>query len=152
FKVDPDGQQLPYLDRVVFTQFEDVEIFTLSVLNGEIDMQDRHINTLTNRALLFDGQEAGGYRFSDLSPDIMNTTTLMINMTHPDPVKREIFQNKDFRIGLSHAINRQEIIDLIYIGQGEPWQAAPRPEAQFYNEEFAKQYTEYDVAVANEYF
>ncbi|MAS33892.1 MAG: ABC transporter substrate-binding protein [Anaerolineaceae bacterium] len=151
FKVDPEGQQLPYLDRVQYTQFEDVEIFTLAVLNGEIDMQDRHINTITNRAVLFDGQEAGDYHFYSLSPDIMNTTTIMFNFTHPDPMKREIFQNKDFRAGLSHAINRQEIIDLIYIGQGEPWQAAPRPEAPFYNEEFGKQFTEYDPELASEY-
>lgn len=152
WKVDPEGNQLPYLDRVQYTQFEDVEIFTLAVLNGEIDMQDRHINTLTNRAVLFDGQETGGYHFYDLSPDIMNTTTIMFNLTHPDPMKREIFQNKDFRIGLSHAMNRQEIIDLIYVGQGEPYQAAPRPEAPFYNEEFAKQYTEFNLDLANEYF
>ena len=53
-------------------------------------------------------------------------TALAINLTHLDPVKREIFQNKDFRIGLSHAINRQEIVDIVYLGQGVNPDRSPR--------------------------
>jgi peptide/nickel transport system substrate-binding protein len=80
----------------------------------------------------------------------MNSTIIALNLTHKDPVKREIFQNKDFRIALSHAINRQEIIDVVYVGQGEPYQLAPRPTSPFYNETLAKQYTEYDPDLANQ--
>ena len=79
----------------------------------------------------------------------MNTTVISLNLTHKDPVKREIFNNKDFRIGLSHAIDRKAIIDSAFVGQGEPWQAAPRKESPYYNERLAKQYTEYDVGKAN---
>nr|MDQ3398911.1 ABC transporter substrate-binding protein [Deinococcota bacterium] len=151
FKVDPEGNQLPYLDRVVFNLVDDVEVMLLRALSGEIDMHGRHFNTLTNRAILFDNQERGDYHFFAMVPDIMNTTVLFLNLTHKDPVKREIFSNKDFRIGLSHAINREEIIDLIYIGQGEPYQAAPRPESPFYHERLAKQYTDYNPELANEH-
>ena len=45
---------------------------------------------------------------------------------------------------------RQAIIDSAFVGQGEPWQAGPRKESPYYNERLAKQYTEYDVAKANE--
>ncbi|MDP9352555.1 MAG: ABC transporter substrate-binding protein, partial [Chloroflexota bacterium] len=62
-----------------------------------------------------------------------------------------VFNDKNFRIGLSHAINRQEIIDAAYQSQGEPYQGAPRPESPFFNEKLAKQYTEYDVALANQF-
>ena len=65
-------------------------------------------------------------------------------------MKRELFQNKDFRVALSHAINRPELIDIIYVGQGEPYQVAPRPESEFYDEAFAHQYTEYDPDRANQ--
>ncbi|MGN6483952.1 MAG: ABC transporter substrate-binding protein, partial [Thermomicrobiales bacterium] len=51
----------------------------------------------------------------------------------------------------SHAINRQEIIDTVYVSQGEPWQLAPRRETPFFNETLAKQYTEHDTAKANEF-
>jgi peptide/nickel transport system substrate-binding protein len=57
--------------------------------------------------------------------------------------------NKEFRIAMSLATDRQEVIDVVYAGQGEPFQAAPRPESPFYNEEMAKQYTEYDPDTAD---
>jgi peptide/nickel transport system substrate-binding protein len=48
------------------------------------------------------------------------------------------------------AIDRQEIIDVVFAAQGEPWQAAPRPESRWYHERLAKQYTEFDPEQANE--
>ena len=151
WKVDPEGNQYPYLDSVQYDASEDVETLVLRALNGEIDMMDRHIGSLQNKAVFFDNQEAGGYHFFDTVPSSMNSMIIALNLTHQDPVKREIFQNKDFRIGLSYAINRPELIDLIWVGQGEPWQLAPRPTSPFYNEQLAKQYTEYSVEMANEH-
>ena len=46
-----------------------------------------------------------------------------LNLTQNDP-KRALFQNKDFRIAFSHALNRHELIDIVWLGQGEPYQAA----------------------------
>jgi peptide/nickel transport system substrate-binding protein len=151
FKVDSAGRQLPYIDKIVYEIGEDVQVLVLKALNGEIDMQDRHIATLDNKAVFVDNAETGGYGFFETVPASMNTQVIALNLTHKNPVMREIFQNKDFRIGLSYAINRQEIIDTIYVGQGEPWQLAPRPTSPYYNEQLAKQYTEYDVAKANEH-
>jgi len=151
FKVDPEGHQLPYIDKVVYEIGEDVQVLVLKALNGEIDSQDRHIATLDNKAVFVDNAEAGEYGFYETVPSSMNTQVIALNLNHKDPVKREIYQNKDFRIGLSYAINRQEVIDTVYVGQGEPWQLAPRDTSPFYNEELAKQYTEYDVDKANEH-
>jgi peptide/nickel transport system substrate-binding protein len=80
----------------------------------------------------------------------MNTATIAFNLSHKDPVKREIFQNKDFRVAMSVAIDRQDIIDLIYVGQGQIHQLAPSPSSPFYNEQLATQYTEYDPDLANQ--
>jgi peptide/nickel transport system substrate-binding protein len=151
FKVDPEGNQLPYIDEVVYDVLEDPEVLLLKVSNGEIDMHARHINNNINKPVLSDNQEKGQYHFFDTVPSSMNTAIVALNLTHKDPALREVFQNRDLRIGLSYAINRQEIIDAVFVGQGEPWQAAPRVETAFYNETLAKQYTEYDVAKANEY-
>lgn len=151
WKVDTEGNQLPYIDEVRFDVVQEPEVLLLQATNGEIDMHTRHINTLQNKPVLSENQEAGQYHLIDLVQAIMNTGCFQVNMTHKNPVLREIFANKDFRIGLSHAINRQEVIDTVYVSQGEPWQAAPRPESPFYNDVLAKQYTEYDVDLANEY-
>ncbi len=149
FKVDPQGNQLPYLDRVVYDVVQSAETLVLKALNGEIDLQDRHISTAQNKAVFVDNMQKGGYHFFETVLDAMNTMMISLNLTHKDPVKRQVFQNQDFRIGLSHAINRQELIDVVFVGQGEPWQAAPKRETPFFNERLAKQYTEYDVKRAN---
>ena len=151
WKVDTNGQQLPYIDEVVFDVLEDPEVLLLRASNGEIDMHARHITTDQNKPVLAESRESGGYEFFDIVPSSMNTTVFALNQTHKNPEMREIFMNKDFRVGLSHAINRQEIIDVVFVSQGEPWQLAPRQETDWYNETLAKQYTEYDVDLANEH-
>jgi len=151
WKVDPEGRQLPYLDRVVFHMVNDPEVMLLRASSGAYDMHIRHINTLRNKPVLARGREKGGYDFFEAPRDDMNEAILMFNLTHKDPFKRQIFNARDFRIGLSYAINRQEIIDVAFQRQGEPWQVAPRPEDQLYDEEMAKQYTEYDVDRANQH-
>jgi peptide/nickel transport system substrate-binding protein len=151
WKVDPAGNQLPYIDEVIFEQVQDPEVLLLKVAAGEIDMHARHINTEINRPVLADAQESGGFHFFEQQKASMNTVSIALNLTHKDPVTREIFQNLDFRIGLSHAINRQEIIDAVMVSQGEPWQLAPRRETPFFNETLAKQYTEFDVDLANQH-
>jgi peptide/nickel transport system substrate-binding protein len=151
FKVDPEGNQLPYIDRIEINIGENVDVLVMQALDGAIDMQDRHIATPENRSLFADNMEVGGYHFFETIPASMNTMIISLNLTHPDPVKREIFQNRDFRIGLSYAINRQQLIDLVLFGEGIPYQAAPRPESELYNEQLATQYTEYNVDLANQY-
>ena len=148
WKVDAEGNQLPYMDTVEMRVSESIEELTLLALNGEIDFQERHIATNVNRPLFFDGQEQGDYHLGEVVPSASNTLVLQLNLNHDDPVKRELFQNKDFRVGISHAIDRMEIIDVVFTGQGEPFQVAPRPESHLYNEELAKQYTEFDPELA----
>ena len=149
FKVDTEGRQLPYIDQLRYEVGENVDVLVLKALNGEIDMQDRHIASLPNKSVFFDNMEQGDYKFFETIPSSMNQSIIALNLTHKDPVKREIYQTKDFRIALSQAINRQEIIDVVFVGQGEPYQLAPRPTSPFFNETLAKQYTEYDPDAAN---
>lgn len=151
YKVDSEGQQLPYIDRITYDQVEDVETILLKAFNGEIDYMLRHIGRPSNKAALTDNMERGKYRFFDVGDLPANIMILMMNLNHTDPVKREVINNKDFRIGVSHAMNRQEIIDLLYFGAGQPAQTAPREGTELYKEEYAKQFTAYDPDLANEY-
>ena len=150
WKVDTEGNQLPYIDTLSFEALDDAEVLLLKTMSGEIDMIQRSICTLANKPVLVDSQETGDYNLFEAVPSIMNTNVYQLNQSHKDEAIREIFNNKDFRIGLSHAINRQEVIDAVYVSQGEPWQAAPRPESPLYSENMAKQYTEYSTDLANE--
>lgn len=150
WKVDEEGNQLPYIDRVVFDIIEDSEVFLLRTMAGEIDLvHAQGVTTDDNRSLLFDNQERGNYGFYRVDSSFMNWGIVSLNLTHQDPVKREIFNDRAFRQALSVAIDRQEIIDLLFVSQGEPWQAAPRRDTPFFNETLAKQYTEYDPEQAH---
>ncbi|WP_319518611.1 ABC transporter substrate-binding protein [uncultured Martelella sp.] len=152
FKVDTEGRQLPYIDRIVVDVITDPEVTLLRAANGTYDMLDSYIGfvaTPENRGTFYDNRESGGYEFYTVLPNRASLNILSLNITHPDPVKREIFSNKDFRIALSHAINREEIIELVYLGQGRPYQVVERPESPLFDEEMATQYTEYDPELAN---
>jgi len=128
----------------------DNEVLLLKALQGEIDLLDQWICTPANRAVLYDGQETGQYGFYTTTSTEPNEMVFQLNLTHPDPIKRALYQNKDFRAALSHSIDRQAVIDTIFIGQGAPAQPSVRPEDPLYNEQLATQYTAYDTAKANE--
>lgn len=151
WKTDSEGSQLPYINEVVYNVVTDPEVMLLQATNGDLGMHARHFNTPSNRPVLANGREKGEYDFFELETTFMNEMVIMLNLNHQDEVLRNIFQNKDFRIGLSHAINRDEMISAVFQEQGEPWQAAPTSGSDYYDEEFATQYLEYDVDKANEH-
>ncbi len=150
WKVDTEGNQLPYIDEVLGISFQDFQNRTFAMLNGDLDaLKDPGGD---NRILYFEAMEEGRPIYINfVQGDGANTNSIHFNRTYGDPVKAEIFANKDFRIGMSHAINRAEIIDIVHHGQGTPAQVAPLPSSPLYNERLATQYIAYDVDLANEY-
>ena len=149
WQVDVAGNQLPYVDKLQFSVISDVETIVLAAVNGQLDMQIRHISNIQNRPVLADNQAKGGYKLMSL-PDINATAiAIFINQSTKNDKLRPLFRNKDFRIALSLAMDRKEINEISFLGQGEPWQIGPAPANKFYNEKLAKQYTQYDLKEAN---
>lgn len=151
FKIDTANNQLPYIDKYNLELATDAEVLLLKGLNGELDWQEQWINAPKNKSVFFDSQEQGDFHLFELTPTTVNSMNILLNMNCTDPVIQEIARNRDFRIGLSHAINRQELIDVVYLSQGAPAQTAPRPESKYYHEKLATQYLEYNPDLANEY-
>lgn len=151
WKVDEQGRQLPYIDRITYTFFQDVQSMVLAAAGGQIDMQGRHINAvIDNKAFLYDNQEKGNYHLIDMEQAGNNSAVLMLNLNANNEVLNTIFNDVDFRIAISHAINRQKIIDTLYLGQTKAHQPAPIKGSEFYDETFSTQYTEYDIEKAQE--
>lgn len=148
-KVDTEGTQLPYFDRVVYQMVADPEVLLLKTLQGEIDMMGQYINTPANKPVLFDGQETGDYHFSTLKATAANVMVFQLNLNHTDDVKRELFNMRSFRQALSVAINRQDLLDAVFVSQGKPAQPSIREGDPLYNERLATQHTEYDPDQAN---
>lgn len=149
WKVDTDGNQLPYIDDLSIGVNAESQTLLLSVLAGEIDYEVRHTTNTTNLPVIAEGVEQGDYRISPRESRVGNVMTISVNLNSQDATKAPIFQNKDFRIALSHALDRQAIIDTIYLGQSTPQQVSPREGTPYYNERLATQYLEYDVEQAN---
>jgi len=147
WKIDTEYRQLPYIDRLEFTVVATPSDILPLVQAGRIDMQERNIPIAAAAA---ENQARGGYGVFKLISSFSNYLAISFNQTHDDPIKRQIFKNRDFRIGLSHAINRAAIIRAAGL-DAQPWQAAPLPGTPFYSEQMATQYLEYNVALANEY-
>jgi peptide/nickel transport system substrate-binding protein len=149
WKVDSAGNQLPYIDEIVGITYQDNEARTLAMINGDLDYLKDPGNE--NRILYFDAVDGGApIALYPTVSDGGTSNTIHFNRTVADEGLAEIFANIDFRIGMSHAINRQEIIDIVHLGQGTPSQAAPLEDSPLYNEQLATQYTEYSVDLANE--
>ncbi|KFL30029.1 ABC transporter substrate-binding protein [Devosia riboflavina] len=151
FKVDTEGHQLPYIDRLTFDVLEDAQAVVLKAANGDIDMQTLYLDSVDVRPVIVGGQEQGDYHLFVSQPAYSNAMQINLNQTHKNSALREVFANKDFRIGLSYAIDREELNQLIYAGVGRPYQAAPRPDTRLYDEDMALQYTEFSPEKANEH-
>lgn len=149
YKVDETGNQLPYLDRIQFDVVERADLLNLKAIAGEVDMQFRHI-IWTNYPLFVESAEDGDYRVMRWQLAEGSNCLLHPNMNHQDPVLRELFQNRNFRIALSHGIDRNTINELVYLGLGEPRQASLIKESAFFKEEHATRYAEHNVELANQ--
>lgn len=151
FKVDKACNQLPYIDYRQWVLAADTEIQLAKSLTGEVDISRVNISTPANRSVFYENMKQGDYRFVAADSADMNVANFQFPENHPDEFRASVYQNKNFRIGLSHAIDREELIDVVFLGQGEPYQVAPRPRSPFYSEKMAKQYTEYDPELAADY-
>ena len=104
---------------------------------------------MANYPLLKSEEVRGGYT-AGLYPDARASEFgFVFNYTHQDPVLREIFNDLRWRQAASHAINREEMNEIQFLGQGIPRQPIMDPGASFYGEGIDQYYVEYDVALAN---
>ncbi|WP_349359548.1 ABC transporter substrate-binding protein [Stappia sp.] len=117
--VDTAGNQLPYVSEIAETYAPDNEVRLLKLINGEVDYKAQSV-ALPDAPTLLDKQEAGDYTV-DLRPQI-SMPTFSFNVTANDPEKRALFNERDFRVAMSHAIDRAEINSVAYFDLGEPRQ------------------------------
>ncbi len=148
WKIDPAGQQLPYLDRVEFLVASNpAEIVELG-LQGKLDMQYFYLGGEENRQRFETGAPTGGFRLFRRLLSVSSAAALSLNLNHPDPELRRLFNDRNVRVALSIALDRARMAAEIGLGLGQPYQLAPRPESPFYDERLAHQHTEYDPARA----
>ena len=147
WKVDPAGQQLPYIDRI-YTKIVPTEMYHAQIAAGEADFAARRAN-LENLQLYQSASAAGNYRVLLWRSPGSGEFILQLNFTHPDAVLRQIIQDRRFRQALSVAINREEFNNIVNNGLAMPQQASLALWSKFMEPDFATAYAEYDPAQAN---
>jgi len=148
FMVDTAGNQLPYYNEGYEIYSEDLEVQILKLINSEIDYRNQTLELAKYSELK--ANEANGYRVF-LPPAVGETIFYAFNITHLDPEMAKIYGDLRFRQAMSLAINREEIVEIVYLGQGEPQQELPVDAAtcDFVSDEALYQFTEYDPDAAN---
>ena len=121
--MDTAGNQLPYINRLERTLLTDAEAILLKAIAGDADFESRRIESVQNYPVVKENEERGNYRLVLEDNAGSNIGTTFWNYAHKDEYLRELFLNKDFRIGMSHAVNRQEIADIVHKGLTPPSQA-----------------------------
>ena len=149
--VDTDGNQLPYIDRIRMTLGENLEVINLRAIAGEYDSQARHID-ISKLPVLIENQQKGGYRVyldpSDQGADV----GLFCNQSYEkDAEIARWLSNREFRIALSHGIDRAQINETFVLGLGQTGSAAPGERTPYFpGPEYRNLHTAYDVKKANE--
>ena len=141
YGVDQDGNQLPYIDKIEHRLFENQEAFNLMIIQGEIDMQARHVNP-GDFTLFKENENGGDYTVSSWVN--AQTWTLIPNLNVEDEVLRGLFEDIRFREALNIAIDREAINELAFSGLGEARQAGPISGSPNFDPELEKLWTEYD--------
>ena len=146
FQVDSTGQQLPYINELDEVYINDNEVRLLKIVNGDVDYKSQSLQ-LASAPILLESQEKGNYRVF-LKPEI-TIGAFGFNVTHEDPAKRAVFSDIRFREAMSQAINRDELNEIAFFGQGTPRAYtgfSPLPD--FADPELANYMIEFDAAAA----
>ncbi len=151
YKVDTEGHQLPYIDRIFVQLASNVELIDAKVISGETDFAIFN-TSLANYTMYKKSEKKGGYRVLLWWQPFGAYPLFMFNQTYADdPILREIFADVRFRKAMSVAINRDEINKAMFYGKAVPRAMTVLPTSSFFKPEFEKVYTGYNLDEANAY-
>ncbi len=147
--VDTSGRQLPYIGELDETYVPDAQARVLKIINGEVDYKSQSL-TLPDYPLLKENEASSAYNVQ-LAPTVGEGVYYAFNTTAKPEALRKVFDDVRFRRAMSVAINREEIKQLVYLGQGDAIQATPaaRGTVAFLTKENLTAYTQYDPKLAN---
>jgi peptide/nickel transport system substrate-binding protein len=165
WKVDVKGNQLPYIDRLDVAIVPDKEVRVLEASQGKYTATFRASEESTDIPFLMDQAEEGGYH---LHAGAVNGAggwpCWIVNQDLNDQSSdeweeiRDVLRDKRFRQALSHAMDRQRIIDVAWDGIGtakqgtispQSWHFAD-PQGQKVFQEWSSAYVEHDPQLAEQ--
>lgn len=141
FKVDSAGNQLPYADRLVFNIIPDSQVILLKFMNGEIDLFGRYAQ-VNMYATLKTAERDGKFKLHFGAP--VPASILYLNWDAPRAPFRNAIRDRRVRMALSHAINREEVSEIVYHGLLDPAGFTYGPFSAYHDAGLTQTYAQYD--------
>ncbi|MEM7030606.1 MAG: ABC transporter substrate-binding protein [Chloroflexota bacterium] len=115
WKVDREGNQLPYIDKIQMEVVQDRETSFARAVMGEFDYMGER-SSLKKLPVMAEAQEDGIIKVLIRR---MHRTPLLFKLvlTYDDPVWQEVTSDVRFRRALNFAINRPEILKTFFLDQ-----------------------------------
>jgi len=149
--VDTAGNQLPYIDKVVLTVAENLEVLNLRAIAGEYDLQERHVD-LGKLPLFLENRAKGAYDVHLDTAAFGSDCAISFNLTYEkDPEIAKWFNNADFRRALSLGIERDQLNQTFWLNTGTPGSVAPAETNRYSpGPEYRTLWSTYDPQKANQ--
>ncbi|NPV08488.1 MAG: ABC transporter substrate-binding protein [Anaerolineae bacterium] len=116
YKVDPEGNQLPYIDTIRASAVENAQMISMKALAGELSYQARNI-AFSDMPLYMDNREKGDYRVIKKMGENVGFTIFPNQTLVGDDGMLALIKDIRFRKALNLAIDRDELNELIYLGE-----------------------------------
>jgi peptide/nickel transport system substrate-binding protein len=146
-RIDDDGQQLPYIDRILMV-IADSKIIPAKTGAGESELQARYLR-FDNYTFLKEAEERNDFTVRLWRTAPGSELALYPNLCYNDPTWRKLLRDVRFRRALSLAIDRHEINQAIYYGLAEEGQNTVLPQSPLYKPEFRNAWAAFDLPQAN---
>ncbi len=146
-RVDRNGRQLPYADKVVMN-IAGAQIIPGKTGSGESDLQARYLN-FSDYTFLKKGEKRNGYNVRLWRTAKGAHFALFPNLNAKDAVWRKLFRDVRFRRALSLAVNRHEVNQAVYFGLALEGNNTVLPESPLYRPEYTRKWAAFDLGRAN---
>jgi peptide/nickel transport system substrate-binding protein len=150
WQVDTQGNQLPYIDWHHLRHRAGRRIAHARRDRRPPRYQERHLDSLQNKPTLARSAQRGGYRVFDTTSANSQQMTIYLNIVHKDPRCGPCSGTRISGSPSSHAIDRAEIIEAVYLGQGEALADRPAPDAPVVPREAVAPVHQLDRAKSNQ--
>ena len=146
-RIDRKGQQLPYIDEVVFTVTA-TNLIPAKAGLGEADLQPRFIN-MRDYTFLQKSAKTSGVAVRLWETGSGSQLALYPNLTASDEEWRTLMRDVRFRRALSLAIDRDELNQSVYLGLAKPSNNTIMARSVLFKPEYATKWASYDPKLAN---
>ena len=144
WKVDAQGQQLPYFDNIYM--LSGIDDTTSAFAKGELDRIDIGMEDVTSMLAEF-GDSA---KLKTVLGSNWGSNQITFNYTSSKKNYADLFAKSEFRQAMSICVDRQEISLRTSEGFLSPGQCAPSEGNVGYDKEWTQKWTDYDVAAAQQ--